>query len=533
MTYCQDKQNSILMKLHFSLLLFYLFTVTGITAQEYYGKMEGQKLDWAFYYLSENYVDSLDNTYLADLALRTIVAELDPFSSYQSKAEAEAQLNRDNGVTPPSIGFNFYMIDNSKPIISYISRGGPAEKAGLKKGYQITFVNEQSLSNKSQSEIREILNDTSYIELNIEYADSNNSKYKTNLIKEYVPYYSVVSHYMIDGQTGYIKLHSFTKNTVQECTEAIASLKKQGMQKLILDLRDNVGGVMDQSLYLADEFLSEGKLIHTRSGHGLEEIRHNSTSDGHYLSGDLICLVDSYSASSSEIFLGAIQEWDRGLIVGYPTYGKGLIQQSYKLGDGSTLRLTIGRYYTPTGRLLQRPKDDAWFDNLGINIESGTAMAALNLPDSVFTKTMSQRKILAGTGGIYPDIYFVPKAENKVALDKYNSNGHIYDFTTHYVHQYRRQLINSYTIPSNFRLDGSYKLTISNAFKEYLRSQNFAEADDSEFGLPMNIIEQIRSWIAAQVWDDNAYYQLLNVNDQTVQKALELFSDGTYNRIIR
>lgn len=520
------------MKKHYLMLPLILLTITCAMGQEYYGKIEGQKLDWAFFYLSENYVDSIDNSYLADVALRRIVEELDPFSSYQSKAEADAQLNRDNGVTPPGVGFNFYMV-NQKPIISYINRGGPAEKAGLKKGYQVISINDESISNYSNQRIKEILEDTTYNELDIEYMDITQSQYRTTLIKEYIPFYSVLSQYMIDDETAYIKLQSFTLNTVEEFTEALATLKKRGMKKLILDLRNNIGGVMDQSIALADEFLSQDKLINYRSGHKLKEEKYFSTAGGNFLSGELICLIDQNSASSSEVFAAAIQEWDRGLILGYPSYGKGLIQQSYKLGDDSTMRLTIGRFYTPTGRLIQKPKNDNWFQNLNLDIVSGTPMTTLNLPDSVFTQTKSNRKILAGTGGIYPDIYFVQKEENTVALDRYNATGHIYDFTVHYVQTNRQEILSSYSSPLAFRQDERYKLRLSNAFKEYLKEKMFQEAQDKEFGLPMNIIEQIRTWIAGQVWNDNAYYQLLNATDQSIIKAIELLNDGTYNRIIK
>jgi len=502
-------------------------------AQEYYGKMPGQKLDWVFYYLEQNYVDSLDNNKLADLAIQRVVQELDPFSSYQTKAEADAQLNKDNGVSAPGTGLQFYMIDRTTPVITYINKGGPAEKAGLKRGYKINRINGIATNGKSYNQITAMLNDTSYIELPIEYGDHSNQIYTTTIVKEYIPWYSVISNYMIDNRTGYIKLQSFTKNTVEECNKAIELLKSKGMQNLILDLRSNSGGVKDQSIALADEFLGGGKLINSSEGYNTAEEEHYSTTKGKFLDGKLICLTDNYTASASEIFLSAIQEWDRGLLLGFPTFGKGLIQQSYKLGDGSTIRLTIGRYYTPTHRNIQKKPNDNWFQELGITIPNGTAMHTLNLADSKFSQTESKRKIMTGTGGIYPDIYFVAVPENRIALDRYNTDGYIYDFTTHFIYQNRNMLLNKYASAEQFRADEKYMVEIGNNFKVYLSKNNFGEADDRDFGVPRNILDLIRSWIASQLWDDNAYYQLLNVTDQTVKKAMELFDDGTYDRIIR
>ena len=504
-----------------------------IMAQEYYGKMPGQKLDWVFYYLEQNYVDSIDNNKLADLAIQRIVKELDPFSSYQTKAEADAQLNKDNGVSAPGTGLLFYMIDKTTPIITYINRGGPAEKAGLKRGYKINSINKKPTTGKNYDQITAMLNDTSYMELPIEYSDNNNQTYTTTIVKEYVPWHSVLSYYMIDNKTGYIKLQSFTKNTMEECHTAIDILKTQGMQNLILDLRNNSGGVKDQSIALADEFLTKDKLINSSGGHNAAVEKHFSTDKGQFLNGKLICLTDNYTASASEIFLSAIQEWDRGLLLGFPTYGKGLVQQSYKLGDGSTIRLTVGRYYTPTDRNIQKPVNDNWFQELGITIPNGTAMHTLNLADSKFSQTMSKRKIMTGTGGIYPDIYYVAIPENTIALEKYNTGGYIYDFTTHFVHQNRNVLLSRYENANQFRADQRYMIEIGNNFKTYISSKGFDEAKDPDFGVPRNLLDLIRSWIASQLWDDNAYYQLVNVTDQIILKAIQVLEDGTYDRIIR
>jgi len=516
--------------------LFIIATITlcnTVSSQNYYGKQAGQKLDYVFHYLLNNYVDSLNTNVIADIAIQSIVEELDPFSSYQTKAEADAQLNRDNGIAPIGPGLKFYIIDKTKPIITRINEGGPAERAGLKQGYTINSINGIASSGKTFDQINAMLFDTTSTQLLIDYSDLNDNSYTTTVIKSNLPWFSIISDYMITGETGYIKLKSFTNNTLTEYTAAIKRLKNRGMKNLILDLRSNSGGVKDMSIALADEFLDNGKLINTSDGHNTDKEIHEASSKGSFLTGKLICLTDNYTASASEIFLSAIQEWDRGLLLGFPTFGKGLIQQSYKLGDGSTLRITIGRYYTPMQRNLQKPPNDSWFKDLGITIPNGTAMHTLNIPDSKFSQTKSKRKIMTGTGGVYPDIYFVSVPENKVALNKYNSSGYIYDFTSHFVHQNRKSLLEKYPNAEVFRADERYMVELSKYFTTYLAGYNFEEAKDPNFGVPRNILDLIRSWIASQLWDNNAYYQLVNVTDQTIIKALQILEDGTYDSIIR
>lgn len=515
---------------HLFILLLSIF-ISQVNAQEYYGGVEGQKLDWLFYYLQKNYVDSLDNSNLADLAIQRVVEELDPFSSYQSKEQVEAQMNHDQGLSSDLHGFQFYLIKGQKPIITYVSKNGPAEKAGLRRGFELLQVNNKPLSGLYKSEIQAIIDDTMYQQLKIDYLDLDGNRKTADYPKGYSPWFSVVSNYMLTDNIGYIKLYNFNKNTTDEFKYAIESLKSQGMQNLVLDLRNNSGGVKDQAISLADQFLEQGKLIHYEKGFNLEYSASHSTAEGVFKNGKVVCLTNDYTSSASEIFLAALQEWDRALLLGYPTYGKGLIQQSFKLGDGSNIRLTIGRYYSPLGRILQKPLNDNWFVNQIKLIPKDGILANALFDSNFFVQSHKGRVLVAGTGGIYPDVYFIDPQQNTVALDKYNSNGEIYRFTTNYIHQNRKSLTDKYSSIQDLFNDNTFLANLSKSFVAHLKEKNYPEANDANFGIPRNILDLSTTWIASQLWNDNAYYQAFNKNNPTIQKSIQMIEEDWFKKV--
>ena len=518
-----------------SSLLFSLFLLLSISsfAQEenYYGGDNGKKLDWVMYYLSENYVDSTDNDFLADIAIQRIVEELDPYSSYQTKQELEEQNNKDNGLAPKGIGFNFYMLNGTQPIITHITPGGPADKAGLKKGYQLQSINNVSLTGKNYNQISTLLNDAKDDRLSILIFDYNNSMNTHLLEKDNLPYYSVESHYMINGDIGYIKVSSFTMNTIDEVVPKITALKAQGMESLILDLRGNNGGVKDQATKLADVFLDGNKLIHYAEGFNMPKEEYMSTPSGEFLSGKLLILANDYSASASEIFIAALQDWDRALVLGKQTYGKGLIQQSYALNDGSAIRLTIGKYFTPAGRHLQRPINDRWLDDYQSVVSQTGYSKDFDFPAQYFSKTKSGRKIVAGNGGIFPDVYFVKPEQDMRAYNRYNEGGYLYGFASYHVSSNRTALLSRFKNSTAFRTDPNIDREIAEAFRKYISFNGFSEAKDGAYGTPRTVVDKVKAWIAGQLWDDNAYYELSNHYDPEVKKAIELIQGNSFKQI--
>jgi carboxyl-terminal processing protease len=344
---------------------------------------------------------------------------------------------------------------------------------------------------------------------------------------------------MLDKETGYVKLNKFAATTTREFMNAVDSLQKYNMQNLILDLRSNGGGYMVASTDIADKFFTDKKLLVYLRGLKTPRQDYNSNGKGVLSNARIAVLTDEGSASASEILAGALQDWDRGVIVGRRTFGKGLVQNGFYLTDGSMIRLTIARYYTPTGRLIQSPYDegcDKYLENFYKRYTDGELMNAdsIRFPDSLKFKTLVNNRTVYGGGGIMPDI-FVP-ADTSNYSDYYRS-------------LVRRGIINSYTLEysdkNRSRLVSEYK-----TFEDFKNRFSFTSAEIAEFikagedsGLKYNeaqfstskdeILKVMKALIASNLWKTNEYFRILNEDDTVIEKALQIVSDKTaYNKIL-
>ena len=507
-------------------LIAFLITLPYILSaqvENYSAGLEGQKLDWLLYYLDENYVDSLDNGEMAEVAIRAIVEKLDPYSVYQTKEEVEEQMNADKGYSGVAVGFSYYFLRDTA-IVTYVHSDGPAQIAGLKRGDQIIQMDGEKITNQAgRKKLEIVINEKSINSISLDVIRYRTTPKKINIEKGLVPWRSVNAAYMITNSIGYIKLGKFTLKTMEEFLPALNLLKSKGMQELILDMRNNAGGVKDQALSLADEFLSEGKVVYSTGGHNIKKEQYISKSGGAWERGKVTILQDAYTASASEIFIAALQEWDRAVVMGVSTYGKGLIQQSYKLGDGSNIRLTIGRYFTPTGRHLQRSgnNENDWMTPYKDILYSNSLTSKLDVPNSLKMKTMGGRSILAGRGGIIPDIYYVYKDDSDWSLyNRLNNLGLLYEFATDYVHRNRQEIYSEYETTSALVEDRIREAFMLKEFREFLISREQGLILPSNF--PNNIIWQLKTWMASQLWHDNAYYEVENGDDRLVFRAMEV-----------
>ncbi len=304
------------------------------------------------------------------------------------------------------------------------------------------------------------------------------------------------------------------------------------MQELVLDVRGNNGGVKDQGLELADVFLDAGKKVYSTGGANLESEEYISKAGGQWERGKVAILQDAYTASASEIFIAAMQEWDRAVVIGVSTYGKGLIQQSYKLGDGSNIRLTIGRYYTPTGRHLQRTgtNNNDWLEPYKESLRKNSITKDLVVSDDLKTKTMGGRDILAGPGGIIPDIHYVFESkEDWTLINKLKNDGSLYAFTTQYVLDNRADMISRYKSVNALFEDRMFEAFMLKELRAYLATRNPALLLPSNF--PDNIINQVKTWMASQLWHDNAFYEAENLDDRTMFRAREVMENDLHDKL--
>lgn len=370
------------------------------------------KLNKLIDFIDSEYVDNVNTDSIVDITVNSILEKLDPHSVYIAKSEMDevAQSMRGDFV---GIGVNFYMYKDSVAVIKPIP-GGPSERAGIKAGDRILFADNSKLYG------RKLPNDTLFTKLKGEegskvtltiFRKSENKKFKVDVQRDIVPIKSVDAAVMASKNTGYIKVNRFAETTGDEFHRALINLKAQGATQLVVDLRDNGGGYLEKAVQIADEFLKDGDLIVKTKNKKNRVDETFATKKGDFETGKLYVLINENSASASEIFAGAIQDNDRGVIVGRRSFGKGLVQREMPLGDGSAVRLTVARYYTPSGRSIQRSYEkggDAYFNDFEKRFESGELYAAdsIKVADTLKFKTTKGRVVYGG-GGIIPDV-FVP-----------------------------------------------------------------------------------------------------------------------------
>jgi carboxyl-terminal processing protease len=479
-------------------------------------------------YISEEYVDSINKDQLVELTIPEILKHLDPHSVYIPAAELQ-QFNEPLEGNFSGIGVQFNMQDDTVAIINTVPNG-PSEKIGIKAGDRIIRVNDSLVAGvKMQSDdIVKMLK------------GKRGTKVKVTIIRrgvfdpldfeitrDKIPITSIDVSYIIANDIGLIKMTEFSKTSYDEFIEAARSLKAQGMKKLILDLRGNGGGYMDEATKIADEFLDEGKLIVYTEGRA--QPRHNiySTPDGECINTEILILIDELSASASEIIAGAIQDNDRGLILGRRSFGKGLVQQQTIFNDGSALRLTIARYYTPTGRCIQKPYnnglEDYYFD-IQNRFDRGEFIFAdsIKFADSL-KYTTPGGNIVYGGGGIMPDI-FVPFDTIGVTpyLNQVRNRGLIYRYAFKYTDS-NRAILSTFT---NYREISAYldRQDLLMKFVDFAES-NGVKKDVEEIIVSEKIIlTQLKAYIARNIIDNPGYYPIIQEIDQTLQKGIEILA---------
>ena len=486
------------------------------------------------------YVDTINNDKMMENAITGILQNLDPHSVYIPKDEV-LKMNEPLVGNFDGIGVQFQMIDDSLFVEQTIA-GGPSEKVGVLPGDRIVRVNDSLIAGVKMStmDIMKKLRGKKGTAVVIKVARRGVSELiDFKIIRDKIPLYSIDASYMTTPNIGYIKLSKFSATSEKEFTEAFKKLKKQGMKSLILDLQSNGGGYLQTATELADEFLGAGQLIvYTKGRTG--QINYMASNKGNYQQGKLILLVDEYSASASEILSGAIQDWDRGLVVGRRSYGKGLVQQPVSLSDGSMIRLTTARYYTPSGRCIQRPYKDEGIDKYKNEVVERynrgelTSADTIHFPDSLRKATLVLKRPVYGGGGIMPD-YFVPldTTFNSKYLMKIVAKGVLNSFASKYLEAHETQMKADY--PSFEKFNAQF--TVTDAILKELITAGESEKipfDEAQYTKSKHFIAvQLKALFARRLWDMNEFYQIINAENDACQKAVEILTKpGMYESVL-
>ena len=483
------------------------------------------KLNRLIDYIDYEYVDHVNTDSIVDVTVNGILENLDPHSVYipANQYQDNADDMRGNFV---GIGVSFYVYKDTIAVIKTIE-GGPAEKAGIKAGDRILYADEykifgdaifrDSITARLKGEIN------SKVLLKI-VRKGEKELLKFNVKRKEVPLLSVDASYKLTDEVGYIKVNRFSETTYKEFKSALEILIDKGITALILDLRDNPGGYISTTQQVIDEFLEDDQLILiTKNKSGKEDLIF-ATSKGSFEDGRLYVLINQNSASASEIVAGALQDNDRGTIVGRRSFGKGLVQREMSLGDGSAVRLTIARYYTPTGRSIQRPYsngNNAYYNDYESRYKNGEMLSvdSIKVADSLRFVT-PKGKVVYGGGGIIPDV-FVPKdtsLENET-LEYISRSGFASYFVFEYLEKNRTQFsdITLKDFVANYDVDED----LLNQFIDYSR----IDKDHSEFRNHLEHIKTIiKASIAQQIFDTNTFELILNNDDKMIQKVLDLES---------
>jgi carboxyl-terminal processing protease len=490
----------------------------------------GGKIDQILKLVQNRYVDTVDTEDLTDKTISQLLTQLDPYSAYIPAASYE-EVNQPLEGNFEGIGIEFYKLNDTILVVSALS-GGPSEQVGIRGGDKIVTVDSVPVAgqNLSNEDIIKKLRGKkgSKVQVGIK-RNGQKELLSFTITRDRIPIYSVDIAYMVAPEVGYIKINKFSATTADEFRQAFAKLRSSSPIKgLVLDLRGNPGGYLDAAIRLADEFLPTGKLITYTEGRTQPRRDFSSSSSGLFETGKLVVLIDEGSASASEIVSGAIQDWDRGEVIGRRSFGKGLVQEQFDLRDGSAVRLTVSRYYTPSGRSIQKPYEGGKSsDDFLERLERGELFSADSIQqnDSLQFRTASGRLVFGG-GGIMPDI-FVPADSNKFSdyFNALNNTGTLIQFSYVYADQQRAQLErfkSADAFVKGFQVDAA----LVQDLMAYAKSEGIENKGD-DYKKDLDTIRlYLKANIGRQLFSNEAFFPVIQQRDKTLKKALEVLQAG-------
>ena len=496
-----------------------------------------RKLQIAEMAVTNLYVDSVNEDKLVEDGIRGMLEKLDPHSSYLTAKEVKAANEPLQG-NFEGIGVQFNMAEDTLLVIQPVTNG-PSEKVGIIAGDRIVKVNDTIIAGVKmpKEEIIKRLRGPKGTKVVLAIVRRGIQDTLTfNVVRDKIPIHTIDAAYMVRPKVGYIRIGSFGAATHDEFVESMNKLTKAGMESLILDLQENGGGYLQTAVKIAEEFLQAGDLIVYTDGRRTQRTEYKAKGGGLFTKGKVIVLVDSYTASAAEIVSGAIQDHDRGIVVGRRTFGKGLVQRPIDLPDGSMIRLTIAHYYTPSGRCIQKPyekgKQKDYAEDMLHRLKSGELMSAdsVHFADSLKYYTLKEHRVVYGGGGIMPD-EFVPLDTTKYTRfhRELAAKSLVINANLRYVDQNRKQLHRDYKTFEDYCQRFEVPQSVIDGIMAEAEKQNIKPKDDEELQRTLPYLRlQLKALIARDLWEMNEYFTIMGETNDILQRALQLFLQKRY-----
>ena len=515
-------------------LPFSLFTLFPLNAQmrlDFNSNSPIHKLQIAEMAVNNLYVDSVDENKLVEDAIRGMLEKLDPHSSYSTEKETKEMTESLNG-SFDGIGVQFNLVEDTLLVIQPVLKG-PSEKVGIMAGDRIITVDDTLIAGvkMSKEEIMRRLRGPKGTRVKLGVVRRGiGERLIFQVVRDKIPVKTVDGYYMIRPQVGYIRIGSFGLTTYDEFMEAVKALKREGMQDLILDLQENGGGYLQAAVQVANEFLHKGDLIVYTQGRSVPKQESRAQGNGHLLQGKVMVLINEFSASAAEIVTGAIQDQDRGQVVGRRSFGKGLVQRPIEFKDGSMMRLTVAHYFTPSGRCIQKPYVKGDMKDYALELDQrykhGELYSAdsIHFADSLRYYTLRRHRAVYGGGGIMPD-FFVPldTAQFTPLHRQLVAKGIVLNANLKYVDKHRRSLRAQTPVFADFKTRFEVPQSLVDEVLREGEKQGVRPKDKAELQRTLPYLRlQLKALIARDLWDMSEYFSIMNEENRIVQKAVQL-----------
>jgi carboxyl-terminal processing protease len=509
--------------------------MVGYTIQDRYnqgaqfiGVGKSSKIEQVLQYIEQKYVETVNREQLNDAAIEEILAELDPHS-YYINAEEMTSVNEDMKGNFEGIGIEFFIVDDTIMVVTPLS-GGPSEALGIQSGDKIIMIDDTLVAGIGidNSQVVKKLKGAKGTEVEVGIQRNNKKDLINYTIKrDKIPLFSVDVSFMEDDKTGYIKVSKFNANTYQEFRQAMEKLQANPLENLILDLRQNPGGYLEEAIKMLDDFIDGRKELLYTEGRQHPKFDYKANRPGVFEKGQLVILIDQGSASASEIVAGSIQDWDRGVIIGRRSFGKGLVQEQYGFNDGSAIRLTVAKYYTPSGRCIQKPytngDEEGYGDEMFNRFEDGELFIAdsMAINDSLVYYTKIEKRKVYGGGGVMPDIFIpIDTSGYDDFFDLLSQNGLIQQFSYDYYGKHKAEW-KKYKSFKEYQQTFNVNGAIMTQFLQYVKQNGIVIPSNLSTETTLIIENRLKAFMAKQHWQNEGLYPILLENDNVYLAALK------------